>query len=293
MNQSHSHNPKVSIIITCYNYDRFVADAVSSALSQTYHNVEVIVVNDGSTDDSHDVISQFADRITYICQTNAGVAAARNSGLEISSGQYCCCLDADDWISPNYILDAVKLIADDATIVSPIAHFTDEKLNITESAVWPCDQTIKKNKNTRRSLLLSNCVTTPSVFPRSKWQQVGGYNPLNPRAEDWELWIDLVTIGCRILHMNSNNIYFLYRQHGPSRTSSVGWLHLWNYMYTRYGIFKPEFSRKEKIQALYKFVLQREADLVGLEHYLNCHLDIHELFEVLCHSDEFNRKQEK
>lgn len=288
-----SPNPKVSIIITCYNYGRFVADAINSALNQTYSNVEVIVVNDGSADNSHNVISQFSDRITYICQTNTGAATARNNGLQIATGQYCSCLDADDWISPNYITDAVKLMSDEFTIVSPIAHFTDENLNIMESAIWPSEQIINRNKDTRRSLLLGNCVTSPSVFPRNKWKQVGGYDTQNPRAEDWELWIDLVTAGCRILHLTPNNIYFMYRQHGPSRTSSVDDEHLWNYMYTKYGIFSSEFSRKEKIQALYKFVLQREPNSGELKYYLNCGLNIYKIFAVLYRSNEFTRKQEK
>jgi glycosyltransferase involved in cell wall biosynthesis len=285
-------NPKVSIIITCYNYDRFVSDAINSALNQTYSNVEVIVVNDGSTDESHDVISQFADRITYVNQINTGVATARNNGLQIACGQYCSCLDADDWISPDYISDAVKLISDDSTIVSPILHYTDENLNIIESDVWPNKSILILNKITIRSLMLGNCVTMASVFPKSKWEQVGGYNPLNPKAEDWEFWIDLMTIGCQVLYMNQNNIYLLYRQHGPSRFKSVSNDYLWNYMYTRYGIFEQKFSRKEKIQALYRFILQREADTDGLVHYLNSGLDIYELFEVLYNSDEFNKKQE-
>jgi glycosyltransferase involved in cell wall biosynthesis len=91
------NNIRVSIIITGYNYGRFVKDAIESALSQTYNNTEVIVVNDGSTDNSHYIISEFTDRVVYINQTNLGVAAARNNGISAATGTYCCCLDADDW----------------------------------------------------------------------------------------------------------------------------------------------------------------------------------------------------
>ena len=95
--------PLVSIIIPTYNYGPFLADALKSCLEQTHPAVEVVVVDDGSTDDTRHVISPYQDRIVYIYQENQGVSAARNKGLEIASGDFVAFLDADDYLTPDAV----------------------------------------------------------------------------------------------------------------------------------------------------------------------------------------------
>jgi len=99
-------SPRISVIITCYNYESYVAQAIESVLNQTYENIELIIVNDGSTDDSDKIIKEYVKRnpgIIYINQKNHGVVYTRNMGMEIASGDYLCCLDADDFFNPDYI----------------------------------------------------------------------------------------------------------------------------------------------------------------------------------------------
>jgi hypothetical protein len=93
--------PRISVIVTCYNYGRYVAQALESALTQPYAHKEIIVVNDGSTDDSSAVIARYADRVTVIEQPNAGHIAAYNRGFEASSGDIIVLLDADDVLAPD------------------------------------------------------------------------------------------------------------------------------------------------------------------------------------------------
>ena len=88
--------PLVSIIVPCYNQGRFLRYALDSALAQTYPNVEVVVVNDGSTDDTSEVARSYGDRIVLVEQENAGLSAARNSGILASSGEFIVLLDSDD-----------------------------------------------------------------------------------------------------------------------------------------------------------------------------------------------------
>jgi glycosyltransferase involved in cell wall biosynthesis len=89
--------PLVSVIIPVFNYDRFLAEAIESVLSQTYGNLEVIVVDDGSTDGSSEVAKSFAGRgVRYCYQENGGIGSARNKGVELAQGEFFAFLDADD-----------------------------------------------------------------------------------------------------------------------------------------------------------------------------------------------------
>ena len=87
---------RVSIIIPAYNAARFLPACIESVLAQTHRDIEIIVVNDGSTDNTDDVVRPYLDRIRYITQCNKGLSAARNAGFKASSGQFVCFLDADD-----------------------------------------------------------------------------------------------------------------------------------------------------------------------------------------------------
>ena len=92
---------RVSIIIDNYNYERFLASAVDSALRQTHPDVEVIVVDDGSRDDSLLLLQQYGAAITLIAKDNGGPGSAYNAGFERASGELVIFLDADDWLHPT------------------------------------------------------------------------------------------------------------------------------------------------------------------------------------------------
>lgn len=96
-----SFAPLVSVIIATYNSSKFIGEAVRSVLSQTYSKYEVIVVDDGSTDETKDVLREFEGSIRYVYQTNRGPSAARNAGIRLAQGEYICFLDADDIWAPK------------------------------------------------------------------------------------------------------------------------------------------------------------------------------------------------
>lgn len=96
--------PLVSVVMPCYNYASFVGDAVDSVLSQTYKNIELIIINDGSTDDTKEILEAITDsRVTVLHIENSGVSAARNKGIELAKGQFIAFIDADDLWSPDKI----------------------------------------------------------------------------------------------------------------------------------------------------------------------------------------------
>lgn len=104
---------KVSIIVPLYNASQYIEECLDSCFRQNYANYEVIVINDGSTDDSAEKIKPYLDRIKYVYQENMGGSAARNSGLNNASGEYVYFLDADDAIFPNTISKLVTSIEKD------------------------------------------------------------------------------------------------------------------------------------------------------------------------------------
>lgn len=105
-------NPKVSVIIPAYNCEEYIEQAILSCLCQDYENIEIVVVNDGSTDSTLEKIIPFADKgnVIVINQSNQGVSAARNVGMENASGDYVTFLDADDALSPGTISSNIDLL---------------------------------------------------------------------------------------------------------------------------------------------------------------------------------------
>lgn len=106
------NSPLVSILINNYNYGRFLAEAIDSALMQTYPNIEVIVVDDGSTDNSHKIIESYSDRIISIVKQNGGQASAFNAGFAASNGEIVCFLDSDDIFLPDKVKEIVNIFTE-------------------------------------------------------------------------------------------------------------------------------------------------------------------------------------
>ena len=105
------HSPLISVIIPVYNVEKYIANCVESVLNQTYANFEVILVDDGSPDNSGAICDKYAmkdSRVRVIHKQNKGVSAARNTGIDESRGKYICFIDSDDWIEATYLEDFVK-----------------------------------------------------------------------------------------------------------------------------------------------------------------------------------------
>lgn len=129
---------KVSIIIPAYNASKYIKRCIASLLNQTYKNIEIIVVNDGSTDNTLEMAKQFD--ITVLDKENGGVSSARNMGLKIATGDYICFVDADDYVEKNYIESVINVIKEnnydiietpllfEASFKNKIAYYTEYKI---------------------------------------------------------------------------------------------------------------------------------------------------------------------
>ncbi|MDD2496509.1 MAG: glycosyltransferase family 2 protein, partial [Tissierellia bacterium] len=118
----------VSVIIPCFNQAKYLLETVESVISQTYSNWECIIINDGSSDNTKEVALDLIkrdQRIYFINQVNQGVCMARNNAINKSKGKYILCLDADDLISPNFLVETVKLIEqnDDIKVATSTVYF--------------------------------------------------------------------------------------------------------------------------------------------------------------------------
>ena len=177
----------VSVIIPSYNYGRFIKEAIDSALGQTYAPLEVVVVDDGSTDDTSAVVAEFGELVRYIKQENAGVCAARNRGVAESGGELIAFLDADDIWEPT-------------KLEKQIAKFDDPEVGLVHSGVRIVDYVTGKTLRTIvtgcedeavLNLLLWEEPGIPGpagtiVLPRSLFEQIGGFDTRMKCGEDWD-----------------------------------------------------------------------------------------------------------
>ena len=177
----------VSVIIPCYNYGSFVATAVESALSQTHPPIEVVVVDDGSTDDTRESLQAFGSRIQCIRQENQGVSAARNAGIRQSRGEWLAFLDADDYWHPQ------KLEAQFRSIESlgRIDFFGSPVPRVEMPAVLPPVSPARR-LGVRDFLTGTPLGLSSAVVRRSCVLDVGGFDRDYREAADRDLWLRLV-----------------------------------------------------------------------------------------------------
>ena len=207
-------NHKVSIIITVYNYAEYVAQAIQSALDQSYANKEVVVINDGSTDNSSEAIKPFLEQVTYIEQENQGVVAARNNGAAASSGEYLLFLDADDYLSADYLEHAVKVLDE-----NPQVAFVYGDINVFGKKVYK----ISGREWNVNSLLLTNYIGLVSLMRKKAFEEVGGFShDMNKKKsyEDWDFWLTLADFEYQGKY--DNRLQFNYRKLNQANRNKAG-----------------------------------------------------------------------
>lgn len=183
-----SSAPLVSVIIPTYNHARFVGDAILSVLQQDYDNFEVIVVDDGSGDNTREVIKKFEGRVEYIYQKNAGLSAARNTGIRASKGVLIGVLDADDMYEPKYLSTLVGTLIShpDADGVYCGYRFVDEENNHLpqiENRQVPSGELYN-------SLINGNFFVPESILlHRYVYDKVGLFDEGLRACEDWDVWL--------------------------------------------------------------------------------------------------------
>ena len=186
---------KVSVVIPCYNCSSTIGETINSVMDQTYTNFEIIVVDDGSTDCSSEILKKFRDDVHLITQQNSGAAQARNSGIKYAQGDLIAFLDADD----SWLPDKLKLQVDKINEGYDLVHCP--AINVGELGSWnpPITQTVMiAPENYLEALFLGNLIVTSSVLvKKSCVERAGGFDSRLRNCQDWDLWIRLASC-CRI-----------------------------------------------------------------------------------------------
>ena len=180
--------PLVSVVIPTFNYGHCVMDAVESALAQMYSPVEVIVVDDGSTDDTRARLEPYRDRINSVYQPNQGLSAARNTGIRAARGSLIALLDSDDAFHPRKLeLQVAHLLAHPDVGVVATDHFTDPGLQ------WPAiAEPVPVVRETLQRVVATSRFAPSSVLVRREcFDAVGLFDTSLRSVEDKEMWIRL------------------------------------------------------------------------------------------------------
>jgi glycosyltransferase involved in cell wall biosynthesis len=195
--------PLVSVVIPAYNSGRFIADALDSVFNQNYQALEVLVVDDGSTDDTCDVIARYGDKVTLIRQPNAGAAVARNEGMHRARGKYIALLDADDVWLPGKLRHQVDYLEKHPDVGMCCTRWSLLQPDASGSYhidITPAPESVHVDSRYTGwiycDLLLDCGVWTSTVMMRREFsQRIGGFDPALRRGQDYDFWLRASRIG--------------------------------------------------------------------------------------------------
>ena len=208
----------VTIVIPSYNYGHFIEETIDSILQQRYTNYEIIVIDDGSTDNTREVLQCYGDRINYIYQENQGLSAARNHGLQLASGEYIIFLDADDFLLPHILEKQVAALDNNSDLGFVICgwHIVNETGEIlSDVELWHGLPQLNAEAWVKWRPLLPSA----TLFRRHWLEKVDGFSTEAFPAEDIDCVLRMVALGCQSDWVKSIGV--CYRQHGQTITQNT------------------------------------------------------------------------
>lgn len=267
------NNPLVTIIIPSYNYAHFITETLNNVLEQTYPNWECIIVDDGSTDNTEEVVAQFLakhpiNNFKYSKIANGGIGVARTEGIRLSSGKYFQFLDADDLLSPDKLKVQVKYLEEtDAALVFSASRFfrmiNGKQVDQVRYPEGFLSLESLKGFTLFQKLVEHNVFTVCSaLIRRDLFDIVDGFEAEILNNEDWMLWFKMALRNAFFIFDGDQSSYVLIRLHGTS-------------VMTQHGImFKSEIQVREKMDELLQKVfmpgkeqlIKRNKDLLALHH---------------------------
>ena len=217
--ESSTSNPLVSVIVPTYNCDRYIVEAIESVLEQNYQNKEIIVVDDGSTDNTEQVIKPYLNTVRYFYQKNQGSSVARNHGIEKSKGDFIAFLDADDFfLDKNKLEEQIACFS--AYPSSGIVHTGWQRVDRNGQKIIDREPWLVTPNLDIETWLIWNPILPSAMMFRKEWlQKVGGFDPQFRVSEDTYLILKLASMGCETTWLKK--ITVAYRQHEHNLTSQT------------------------------------------------------------------------
>lgn len=250
--------PIFSIIVPCYNQDKYLEECLNSVLNQTFQNWECIIVNDGSTDNSESIALSYHEkdiRFRYFSKKNSGLASTRNYGIKLSHGTFILPLDGDDKIGENYLTKAFEIFnkKHDTKLVYCEARFFGD-----ENEVW------KLKDYSYTNILLENCIFCSAIFKKSDYLLTDGYDVnMIYGYEDWEFWLQILKSTDSVIRIKS--VEFFYRKRGDSMISFV----------------KNKDNLTKMTDYMFKKHENKYIETFGIENNLNGYIKIHKELNIL------------
>ncbi|MDN3676610.1 glycosyltransferase family A protein [Flavobacterium paronense] len=253
--------PYFSIVIPVYNKEKFVAKTIESALSQTFTDYEIIIVNDGSTDQSEAKISTFKDnRIQYYSKKNEGVAITRNFGIEKATADYICFLDADDFWHPNFLETMHRFTSELPEQKVFAAAIEIETKNKCIPALYSISSKSKFEIVNFFDASQKECVlwTSSACIHRNVFENIGAFDTKIKHGEDTELWIR-IGLQFPIVFIRKILACYVYDEKSVSRNS--------NYFFESYTFEKYALEEKQNLK------LKKYMDLNRFSAVIKCNLN--------------------
>ena len=220
--------PTVSVVIPSYNCERFIAETLESVVGQSYGDLEVIVVDDGSTDGTPEVVRRFAPRVRLVQQESAGVCAARNRGIAEARGRYVALLDHDDYWFPDKLGAQVDVLESHPEVGVVFTAFL--RWEADTQGVFPSTMTVDRKPYGEGPeaeysgwiyhLFLLDCwmLTSTAMFRAEVFRRCGVFDLSLPYSEDWDLWL---RIAREYPFVKLRQPGTLYRQHASQGNRKV------------------------------------------------------------------------
>ena len=181
--------PKVSVVIPTYNHVKYLPYALDSVINQSYSNLEVIVIDDGSTDETAEVMKPYRSKINYFYKANGGTPSALNLGLSVATGKYICWLSADDALMEHKVSKQVALMESDPSLGFSYTSFVVINANGTKQYV--VNSVYYPNKQETVTKLMEGCFINGSsvMMKSSALKIVGNFDEGLSQAHDYDLWL--------------------------------------------------------------------------------------------------------
>jgi glycosyltransferase involved in cell wall biosynthesis len=259
MNVVQSSAPLVSVIIPTYNHAQYVSQAIRSVLNQDYDQYEIVVVDDGSEDNTPEVVAQFGDRVRYIWQENKGLPGARNTGIRAARGDFIALLDSDDTWLPGFLSATVARLEAEPKLgaVHTGFYFVDEqgrRLPQISTVTVPDDQMYDR--------LLDGEFFVPAavVTRRECFDRVGSFDEAFRGSEDWDMWL---RVARQYLFAGIPRPLVNYRMHGNNMSKDPEYMLHYQLMVVEKHFGSPDGSperwpteRQRAYAAVYRYAAQ-------------------------------------